>query len=109
MQNFNNKIILILIILIFTVLNIYAIGKRKNFLSHGPSVSSFAQGETVLNNLNDPAVIFYNSSLLSFFDYNNIELSRYNLFEGTSYNVASFNMELLKNLFIGLCFCERIY
>lgn len=102
MQNFNNKIILILIISVLLVQNIYGVGKRKNFLSHGPSVSGFAQGETVLNNLDDPSIMFYNSSLLSFFDYNNIELSRYNLFEGTAYNVASFNMELLKNLFIGL-------
>ena len=55
MQIINNKIILILIIFVFALQqNLYALGKRKNFLSHGPSVSSFAQGETILNNLNDP-------------------------------------------------------
>ena len=102
MQIVNNKIILILILSLFCTVNLYASGKRKNFLSHGPSVSSFAQGETVLNNLNDPSITFYNSSLLSFFDYNNVSLSRYNLFEGSSYNVAAFNMELLRNVFIGL-------
>ena len=103
MQIINNKIILILVIFLFALQqNLYASGKRKNFLSHGPSVSSFAQGETVLNNLNDPSIIFYNSSLLPFFDYNDISLSRYNLFEGTSYNVASFNIELIKNIFIDL-------
>lgn len=103
MQIINNKIILFSLIFFFALQqNLYASGKRKNFLSHGPSVSAFAQGETVLNNLNDPSIIFYNSSLLPFFDYNDISLSRYNLFEGTSYNVASFNIELLKNIFIGL-------
>ncbi len=101
MQTFNNKIILILIISLFAVANVYAKGKRKNFLSHGPSVSSFAQGETVLNNLDDPSIIFYNPSLLNYFDYNTLELSRYNLFDGTSYNSAAINYRLLKNLSVG--------
>ena len=51
MQIINNKIILALIISIFVVQNIYGEGKRKNFLSHGPSVSAFSQGETTLNSL----------------------------------------------------------
>ena len=101
MQTISNKIILILIISICIVSNIYATGKRKNFLSHGPSVSSFAQGETALNNLNDPSIIYHNSSLLSYFDYNNIILSRYNLFDGTSYNSASLNYRMFNNLSFG--------
>jgi len=102
MQTINNKIILILIISICIVSNIYATGKRKNFLSHGPSVSAFAQGETALNSLDDPSIIYHNSSLLSYFDYNNVILSRYNLFDGTSYNSASINYRLLDNLSLGL-------
>lgn len=101
MQIVSNKIILILIISILLVQNIYATGKRKNFLSHGPSVSSFSQGETALNSLDDPSVIYHNSSLLGYFDYNNIYLSRYNLFDGTSYNAAAINYRLLENLFLG--------
>ena len=101
MQIISNKIILILIISILLVQNIYATGKRKNFLSHGPSVSSFSQGETALNSLDDPSVIYHNSSLLGYFDYNNIYLSRYNLFDGTSYNAAAINYRLLENLFLG--------
>ncbi|MCR4662962.1 MAG: tetratricopeptide repeat protein [Endomicrobiaceae bacterium] len=101
MQIVNNKIILILIISIFAVQNIYAAGKRKNFLSHGPSVSAFSQGETALNSLDDPLVIYHNSSLLGYFDYNNVSLSRYNLFEGTSYNAAAINYRLSEKLFLG--------
>ena len=101
MQIVNNKIILILIISILLVQNIYATGKRKNFLSHGPSVSAFSQGETALNSLDDPSVIYHNSSLIGYFDYNNISLSRYNLFDGTSYNAAAINYRLLENLFLG--------
>ena len=101
MQIINNKIILLLIISIFFVQNIYCDGKRKNFLSHGPSVSAFSQGETSLNSLDDPSVIYYNSSLLSYFDYNNISLSRYNLFDGTSYNAGTINYRLFNNLFLG--------
>ncbi len=101
MQIVNNKIILILIISFLVVQNIYATGKRKNFLSHGPSVSSFSQGETVLNSLDDPAIIFHNGSLLSYFDYNNVSLTRYNLFDGTSYNAAAINYRLFENLFLG--------
>ena len=102
MQIVNNKIILILIISILVVQNIYATGTRKNFLSHGPSVSSFSQGETALNSLDDPSIIYHNSSLLGYFDYNNVSLSRYNLFDGTSYNAAAINYRLLDNLFLGL-------
>ena len=101
MQIINNKIILILIISILLVQNIYAVGKRKNFLSHGPSVSAFSQGETALNSLDDPSIIYHNSSLLGYFDYNNVALSRYNLFDGTSYNAAAINYRLLENLFLG--------
>ncbi len=102
MQIVNNKIILVLIISILVVQNIYATGTRKNFLSHGPSVSSFSQGETALNSLDDPSIMYHNSSLLGYFDYNNVSLSRYNLFDGTSYNAAAINYRLLDNLFLGL-------
>ena len=101
MQIINNKIILILVISIFVVQNIYATGKRKNFLSHGPSVSAFSQGETALNSLDDPSIIYHNSSLLGYFDYNNVSLIRYNLFDGTSYNSAAINYRVLENLFLG--------
>jgi len=94
MQTFNNKIILSAVLVLTLCSNLYPQGARKNFLSHGPSVSSFSQGETVLNNINDPAIIFYNASLLSFFDYNAMSLGRYNLFDGTSYNSASLNFNL---------------
>ena len=102
MQIINNKIVLILIISISIISNIYATGKRKNFLSHGPSVSSFAQGETALNSLEDPSIIYHNSSLLSYFDYNNIILSRYNLLDGTSYNSASINYRIFNNISLGI-------
>ena len=102
MQIINNKIIIILIASLILAQNIYASGKRKNFLSHGPSVSSFSQGETSLNNLEDPSIIYHNSSLLSFFDYNTASLSRYNLFDGTSYNAAAMNLRLLDNFSVGL-------
>jgi len=101
MQIINNKIIIILGLVILVTVNIHASGKRKNFFSHGPSVSSFAQGETVLNNLNEPSIIFYNGSLMSFFDYNSIGLARYNLFEGSSYNSAAANIKILNNLYFG--------
>lgn len=101
MQIINNKIIIVLIISIFAFQNIYAAGTRKNFLSHGPSVSAFSQGETALNSLDDPSIIYHNSSLLGYFDYNNVSLSRYNLFDGTSYNAAAINYRLLDNLFLG--------
>ena len=101
MQIVNNKIILVLIISILVVQSIYCEGQRKNFLSHGPSVSAFSQGETVLNSLDDPLVIYHNSSLLGYFDYNNVSLSRYNLFDGTSYNAAAINYRILENLFLG--------
>ena len=101
MQIINNKIIIIFSLVILVTVNIYASGKRKNFFSHGPSVSSFAQGETVLNNLNEPSIIFYNGSLMSFFNYNSIGLARYNLFEGSSYNSAAANIKVLNNLYLG--------
>ncbi len=101
MQTVNNKIIFILILLMFFITNAYAKGQRKNFLSHGPSVSSFAQGETALNNLDDPSIIFHNSSLLNYFNFNTVTLSRYNLFDGTSYNSAAINFRLFKNFSVG--------
>lgn len=101
MQTFNYKIILILIISIFVFENAFATGKRKNFLSHGPSVSAFSQGETALNSLDDPSIIYHNSSLLSYFDYNNVILSRYNLFDATSYNAGAINYRILNNLTLG--------
>ncbi|MDD5021002.1 MAG: hypothetical protein PHR82_02560 [Endomicrobiaceae bacterium] len=102
MQTFNNKVILSVISCFLAVVNLYPQGARKNFLSHGPSVSSFAQGETVLNNNDDPAIIFYNSSLLSFFNYNSVSLGRYNLFDGTSYNSVSVSLNLTDNFNLGL-------
>ena len=108
MQIINNKIILVLIISIFVFQNIYADGKRKNFLSHGPSVSAFSQGETALNSLDDPSIIYHNSSLLGYFDYNNVSLSRYNLFDGTSYNAAAINYRVLDNLFLGLSVIDLV-
>ena len=101
MQIVSNKIIVILIISILLVQNLYAVGKRKNFLSHGPSVSAFSQGETALNSLDDPSIIYHNSSLLGYFNYNNVALSRYNLFDGTSYNAAAINYRLLDNFCLG--------
>ncbi|MDD5102666.1 MAG: hypothetical protein PHH62_06760 [Endomicrobiaceae bacterium] len=101
MQIVNYKIIFILILSILIVQNLYAKGKRKNFLSHGPSVSAFSQGETALNNINDPAIIYHNSSLLSFFNYNTVSLSRYNLFDGTSYNAVSASLNIFDNITSG--------
>ena len=101
MQIVNNKIILILIISIFVFQNIYASGTRKNFLSHGPSVSAFSQGETALNSLDDPSIIYHNSSLLGYFDFNNVALSRYNLFDGTSYNAVAINYRLTEKFSLG--------
>lgn len=102
MQTFNNKIILSVSICFLVIANIYPQGTRKNFLSHGPSVSSFAQGETVLNNNNDPSIIFYNSSLMSFFNHNSVAVGRYNLFEGTSYNSISANFNLAEKFNLGM-------
>lgn len=102
MQIVNYKIIFILILNVFILQNLYAEGKRKNFLSHGSSVSAFSQGETALNNINDPAIIYHNSSLLSFFNYNTISLSRYNLFDGTSYNAGSASLNIFENITAGL-------
>ncbi len=101
MQAFNNKIILSILIIFLFISSGYANGKRKNFLSHGPSVSSFAQGETILNNLDDPSIIFYNPSLIKYFSYNTVELSRYNLFDGTSYNSAALNFRLTDYFHVG--------
>ena len=101
MQIVNNKIIIVLLVSLILAQNLYASGKRKNFLSHGPSVSSFSQGETALNNLQDPSITYHNSSLLSFFDYNTVSLSRYNLFDGTSYNAAAVSLRMFDNFSLG--------
>ncbi len=102
MQASYNKITFVLILFFVLSINADAQGKRKNFLSHGPSVAAFAQGETILNNINDPSIAFYNASLLSYFDYNAVVLGRYNLFDGTSYNSAAFGMNVAKNVNLGL-------
>ncbi|MFA7073966.1 MAG: hypothetical protein WC234_02115, partial [Endomicrobiaceae bacterium] len=104
MQTINYKIITILTLILITSADLYSEGKRKNFLSHGPSVSAFSQGETVLNNIDDPAIIYHNSSLMSFFNYNTVSLSRYNLFDGTSYNAASVSLGIFDNLAAGFSF-----
>lgn len=104
MQIINYKITTILTLIFLVSTCLYAEGKRKNFLSHGPSVSAFSQGETVLNNIDDPAIIYHNSSLMSFFNYNTVSLSRYNLFDGTSYNAASASLDIFDNLTAGFSF-----
>lgn len=70
-------------------------------MSHGPAVASFGAGETLFSGYNDPSVIQYNPSLASFFPENAIGFSRFNLYEGTSYNAASAVLSLGKNYFIG--------
>ena len=81
MQNTSNKITA-LITLFAIVVNFQlaygASGRRKHFLSHGPSVCAFGAGETVFAAYKDPAVIQYNSALLAYLGYNSFGLSRFN-------------------------------
>jgi len=79
-----------------------ASGRRKHFLSHGPSVASFGAGETVFSGYKDPLIIQYNPSLAAFFQENAIGLSRFDLYEGSAYNAASAALSLGNNYFIGI-------
>lgn len=77
-------------------------GRRKHFLSHGPSVTAFAAGETVFSAYRDAAVMQYNPSLMAYFSQNIINFSRFNLYEDTGYNSGSFVLSYMKNLRIGV-------
>lgn len=104
MQNTYYKIKIILFFsLIFIAQFSYAeSGRRKHFLSHGPSITAFGAGETVFAALNDPAVVQYNSSLMYFFKENGVSLSRFNLYEGSSYNSASIAYNFSEVYSVGL-------
>lgn len=104
MQNTYNKIILalLLLLLIFQAKEIYGYsGRRKHFLSHGPSVAAFGAGETVFSAYRDPSVLQYNPALMSF-AANAVSVSRFNLFEGSSYNSAALAFRMCKNFYLGL-------
>ncbi|MDR0723719.1 MAG: hypothetical protein LBF23_00825 [Endomicrobium sp.] len=77
-------------------------GRRKHFLSHGPSVTAFGAGETIFCANRDPAVLQYNPSLMSYFIGNSVSVARFNLFEGSSYNSASVALNLDKKFFVGI-------
>jgi tetratricopeptide (TPR) repeat protein len=103
-QNTYNKIILalLLLLLIFQAKEIYGYsGRRKHFLSHGPSVAAFGAGETVFSAYRDPSVLQYNPALMSF-AANAVSVSRFNLFEGSSYNSAALAFRMCKNFYLGL-------
>ncbi|AKL97568.1 tetratricopeptide repeat protein [Endomicrobium proavitum] len=104
MQNTYNKITILLIItlLLSAQFASAASGRRKHFLSHGPSVSAFGAGETLFSAYRDPSVIQYNPSVMSYFDDNALTLSRYNLYEGSSYNSGSIVFGLGKRYFLGV-------
>lgn len=103
MQNPCYKVITILLLAILFIaqLSYAASGRRKHFLSHGPSVASFGAGETLFAGFNDPAIIQYNPSLMVFFSESAASLARFNLFEGSAYNTGSLVADLGKNFFIG--------
>jgi hypothetical protein len=50
----------------------------------------------------DPAVIQYNPALLAYLGYNSLGLSRFNLFEGSSYNSGSVAVKVTQKIFLGL-------
>jgi hypothetical protein len=105
MQNTYNKIIIffVFLLLIFQTKEIYGYsGRRKHFLSHGPSVAAFGAGETVFCANRDPSVLQYNPSLMSLFNSNLAAVSRFNLFEGSSYNSATIAFNLSKKFFFGV-------
>ncbi|MDR3125102.1 MAG: hypothetical protein LBU10_04450 [Endomicrobium sp.] len=88
--------------MIFQVKEIYGYsGRRKHFLSHGPSVAAFGAGETVFSAYRDPSVLQYNPALMSF-AANAVSISRFNLFEGSSYNSATLAFRLGKKFYLGL-------
>jgi tetratricopeptide (TPR) repeat protein len=105
MQNIGNKIIIVITLLFFIFAHqlVYATsGRRKHFLSHGPSVSAFGAGESVFAAYEDPALIQYNPALLAYFSGGSLSFSRFNLFEGSSYNSGSLSVNLTQKLFLGL-------
>ncbi|MDR3256635.1 MAG: hypothetical protein LBT18_03155 [Endomicrobium sp.] len=106
MQNPHNKIATLIISLVIIVTNIQlsfgGSGRRKHFFSHGSSVAAFGSGESLFSAYNDPASLQYNPSLMVFFTENAISLSRFNLFEGTSYNSGSAAVGLEKKIFLGI-------
>lgn len=71
-------------------------------MSHGPSVCSFGAGESVFAAYKDPSVIQYNPALLAYFDRNSLSFSRFNLFEGSSYNSGSVAVKLTNKSFLGI-------
>jgi hypothetical protein len=85
----------------FSQFSFAASGRRKHFLSHGPSVAAFGAGETVFSAYRDASVIQYNPSLMAFFPENALNVSRFNLYEGSSYNSGSLVIGLGKSFFIG--------
>ncbi|MDR1418011.1 MAG: hypothetical protein LBI80_02485 [Endomicrobium sp.] len=105
MQDTYNKIIIFFIFLLLVIQTevMYGYsGRRKHFLSHGPSVVAFGAGETIFCANRDPSVLQYNPSLMSLFNGNYVSVSRFNLFEGSSYNSASFAFNLGKRFFLGI-------
>jgi tetratricopeptide (TPR) repeat protein len=104
-QNIGNKIITTITLFVFLANSqlVYgSSGRRKHFLSHGPSVCAFGSGESVFATYKDPAVIQYNPALLAYFTGGSLSFSRFNLFEGTSYNSGSTVLKLTQRLFLGL-------
>lgn len=75
--------------------------RRKGFLSHGPSAAAFGAGETVFSAQRDAAVIQYNPSLMAYFGQNILNVSRFNLYEGSSYNSGSAVLNYLKVFQLG--------
>ncbi|MDR1474853.1 MAG: hypothetical protein LBS38_04155 [Endomicrobium sp.] len=105
MQNTCNKIIAVIVlfaILLNSQSSYSASGRRKHFLSHGPSVCSFGAGESVFAAYRDPAIIQYNPALLAYFDCNSLSFSRFNLFEGSSYNSGSVAVKVTNKSFLGI-------
>ncbi|MDR1195339.1 MAG: hypothetical protein LBL00_02565 [Endomicrobium sp.] len=104
MSNTHNKIIIFALALIFTAVQFAygANGRRKNFLSHGPSVAAFSAGETVFSAYRDAAVIQYNPALIAFFQENVVNFTRFNLYEGSGYNSGSLVLNYLKFFQAGL-------
>jgi len=104
MQNFNYKIKLFAIIIAaICAQNVYCFdGARQHFFSHGPSASAFGAGETLFSQRNDPSIIQYNPALQCFFNENAAGVTRFNLFDGSSYNSASASVNLFGNGFFGV-------
>ncbi|MDR1940824.1 MAG: hypothetical protein LBQ47_00655 [Endomicrobium sp.] len=101
MQNSYHKIILTVFLILITQISFASSGRRKHFLSHGSGVASFGAGETLFAAQDDPSVIQYNPSVMALNQVSAVSLSHYNLFEGSSYNSASFVLNAGKNYYIG--------